>query len=72
MPRKWKYLLPHLRRRAEANMQEELAALEEIAGKRELGLAKVLAHRPPRRLVPATQNKSAPGTSAGSALYDLR
>src|SRR5437879_12213089 len=34
---RWKFLLPHLRRKEEREMQEELAALEEIAGRRELG-----------------------------------
>jgi macrolide transport system ATP-binding/permease protein len=34
---KWKYLLPFRRRCAEREMQEELEALAEIAGRRELG-----------------------------------
>ncbi|HUP03579.1 MAG TPA: ABC transporter permease [Bryobacteraceae bacterium] len=33
----WKYLIPRFRRREEADMQEELEALAEIAGRRELG-----------------------------------
>ena len=37
MPRKWRYLIPHLRRKAEREMQEEFRALQEIAGKRDLG-----------------------------------
>ncbi len=37
MLRKWKYLIPQFRRQAENDMREELASLEEIAGKRELG-----------------------------------
>lgn len=37
MFRRLKYLLPHIRRREEREMEEELAALREIAGPRELG-----------------------------------
>ena len=34
---RWKYLIPRFRRAEEREMQEELAALAEIAGRRELG-----------------------------------
>jgi hypothetical protein len=37
MFQKWKYLIPHFRRVEEREMQEELRALTEIAGSRELG-----------------------------------
>jgi predicted permease len=37
MSLRWKYLIPHFRRTAEREMQEELTALTEIAGRRELG-----------------------------------
>jgi predicted permease len=37
MLRKWKYLIPHSRRNEEREMQEEMKALAEIAGRRELG-----------------------------------
>src|SRR5258707_15830500 len=37
MSLRWKYLIPHFRRTEEREMQEELTALTEIAGRRELG-----------------------------------
>jgi len=37
MPLRWKYLVPHFRRTEEREMQRELQALTEIAGRRELG-----------------------------------
>jgi predicted permease len=37
MPLRWKYLIPRFRRAEEREMQEELAVLAEIAGRRELG-----------------------------------
>ncbi|HEV3199591.1 MAG TPA: ABC transporter permease [Bryobacteraceae bacterium] len=43
MSRKWRYLIPHFRLTEEREMQEELAALTEIAGRRELGNLTVAA-----------------------------